>query len=269
MANDLVADILGLFGRSRKAPEDPLASATFRRVGADGESFYGKFAYRSELSVGAFPRAQEFDAVGDHLLLDELVGSEALYVKVGDWGNPWTRLEEGDVLKRRFTKVWITTGAASDALLPAITRSQVEATFLHSWGELKRKGEKSYAFRRGFKTFEGTASTTEQSLFDPLILLVPGVALVFGKRGGTVAIRNSDSANSLLVRHGLVGVLGSENYWEIYPGEIHVFRVGSRIHSTTDTIVVATRGGACKYSFLTSAFDIDRADLDQTIMPGS
>ncbi len=214
-------------------------------------------------------RAQEFDAVGDTLLLDELVGSEALYVKLGDWGNPWVRLEEGDSLTRRFTKVWVTIAAAPDSAFANLTtRAPVEATFLHSWGPLKRKGSKSYGFRRGFKSFQGTASTVEQSVFTPIISLVPGVSLVFGKRGGRLLVRNSDRFNTLKIRHGVVGVLGAEGYWELYPGESETFPLAGRVHSSSDTILVAAPAGTCSYGVLTSAFDIDRADLDQTVLPG-
>ena len=206
--------------------------------------------------------------MGDNLLLDELVGSEALYVKLGDWGNAWIRLEEGDTLKGRFAKIWITTGAASDSLITGLTRSSVEATFLHSWGPLKEKAVKTYGFRRGFKAFRGTATVSEQSVFAPLVALAPNVALVFGKRGGSVVIRNRDSGNTLLIRHGIPGSLGSEDYWELYPGETQSFPLASRIHSASDTIIVACAVGTCKYGFISSAFDVDRADLDQTVMAG-
>jgi hypothetical protein len=264
LAEDTLTRLLGIFrSPGRAIPEDPLRSKSYR----EGQS-YGKFAYRQESSVGFYPRAQEIDAVGDTLLLDELVGSESLYVKLGSWGNPWTRLEEGDELTGRFAKLWITTGAASDAALGSVGRSKVEATFLTSWGRFKRKGQKTYGMRRGFKSFRGSATTVESSLFAPLVALVPSVALVFGKRGGSVVVRNRDLANTLLVRHGVPGVLGSDDYWEIYPGEAESFPLASRIHSSDDTIIVATAAGTCDYGFLTSAFDIDRADLDQTIMPG-
>lgn len=240
----------------------------YRRQGADPSRVYGKFAYRSEASVVGTPKPVEFEAVGDTLHLDELVGSEALYVKVGDQGNPWVRMEEGDELRRRFDKVWVTHGGAQDTDLGTLARAVTEATFLHSWGSLKKKGDKSYGFRRGFKAFRGSASATEQSLFAPLQALAPGVPLVFGKRGGTIVVRNRDSSNVLLLRHGVVGAPGSEDYWELYPGEALPIAVASRVHSMGDTIVVKTPGGACLYGFLCSAFDVDRADLNQTIMRG-
>lgn len=263
---DVITDFLRTLGLSPKEPDDPLASRVFRRVGQDDSTYYGRFAYKSETSIAVVPRAQEFDAVGDHLLLDELVGSEAVYIKVGDWGNPWIRLEEGDVIRRRFTKLWVTVAAPAD--IANIGRVQVEATFLHSWGPLKKKGGKAYGYRRGFKTFRGTATVTEESAFKPIVDLCPGVALVFGKRGGRLNIRNRDKTNTLLVRHGVKAVVGSDDYWEIYPGECQTFPLESRIHTPTDSILVKTAAGTCLYGVLTSAFDIDRADLNQTLMAG-
>jgi hypothetical protein len=252
----------------RNPMTDPLRAPVYRRVGADPRRVYGKFAFRSEPSVGAIPRPQLFDAVGDWLMLDELVGSEALYVRVGDTGNPWLRMEEGDILTRSFDEIWVTTGAAPDSSIEDLARCVTEATFLHSHGALKKKGDKSYAFRRGFKAYRGTASTTEQSLFKPLADQCPTVNLVFGKRGGTVAIKNVDFSNTLLVRYGAPGSLGNEDYWPMSPGESLAVGVGSRIHSVADSILVATAAGECEYAFLTSAFDIDRADLDQTSLSG-
>jgi len=175
-------------------------------------------------------------------------------------------MEEGDVLTRSFDRVFVTTGAAPDSEIEDLTRCVTEATFLHSHGPLKKKGDKSYAFRRGFKAYRGTASTTEQSLFKPLADQCPTVNLVFGKRGGTIAIKNRDFSNTLLVRYGTAGVPGNEDYWEMSPGESLALGVGSRIHSVADTILVATAAGECDYGFLASAFDIDRADLDQTLL---
>lgn len=236
--------------------------------GNDPGSIYGKFAYRSETSVGALPRAAEIDAVGDTLLLDELVGSEALYVRVGDYGNPWVRMEEGDTLERRFDKVFVTTGAAGDSAIPGIGRAIVEATFLFSWGPFKRKANKEHGFRRGFKTFRGTATTVESSLFAPIVSLAPGAPIVIGKRGGTLVVKNRDLANTLLLRHGVPGVIGSDDYFELLPGQCWTIPLAGRIHTPSDTLVVACAAGTCDYGFACSAFDVDRADLNQTLMTG-
>lgn len=264
---DFISDFFRSLGiAEREAPTDPLQSRVFRRAGQDDATYYGRFAYKSEASIGPVPRAQYFEAVGDHLLLDELVGSEAVYVKLGEWGNPWVRLEEGDTLRRRFIRVWVTVAASPD--ISNISRAQVEATFLHSWGPLKKKGGKSYGYRRGFKAFRGTATTSEESAFKPLVDFCPGVALVFGKRGGRLNIRNRDRTNTLFVRFGVKGVVGSEDLWELYPGECQTFPLEQRIHSSSDTVLVSCAAGTCAYGVLTSAFDIDRADLNQTSMAG-
>jgi hypothetical protein len=133
---------------------------------------------------------------------------------------------------------------------------------------VKTKGEKSYGFRRGFKTFRGTATTAESSLFSPLVAIAPGVPFVFGKRGGTIVIRNRSFATTLLLRHGVPGVVGSESYFDVYPGETVTLALASRIHTPGDTIVVATAAGSCDYGVACSAFDIDRADVSQTLLAG-
>lgn len=270
MAKDAIADFIGSVFGSRSLPEDPLKprARRFRPGGNDPESVYGKFAYRSEASIGSIPRVAEIDAVGDTLLLDELVGSEALYVRIGEYGNPWVRMEEGDTLTRRFDKVFVTVGAAGDADLPGLARGPVEATFLNSWGKIKEKGERSDGFRRGFKTFRGTATSAESSLFSPLVALAPGAPIVIGKRGGTLIVRNRDLGNTLLLRHGVPGILGADDYFELYPGETWELRLAGRIHTPSDTIIVACVSGSCKYGFACSGFDVDRADLNQTLMSG-
>ena len=175
---------------------------------------------------------------------------------------------EGDTLTRRFDRVSVTTGAAGDAAIPGLGRSIVEATFINSWGPVKRKGERSHGFRRGFKTFRGTATTVESSIFSPLVALAPGAPVVIGKRGGTLVVRNRDLANTLLLRHGVPGVLGSDDYFELYAGETWTIPLAGRIHTPTDTLIVACLSGTCKYGFACSGFDIDRADLNQTLMAG-
>jgi hypothetical protein len=166
---------------------------------------------------------QEVTAMGTHIYLAELNGSDSVSVKLDVPGAGWIEMEEGDIVSREFTRFWIRSNSrfGSSANGFRTLGGPCEATFYVSFGPMILRAPKKYGFRSGFFTVGGVATTIGVDAFGGFATqyaaLFPKGLPAYGKYGGTILIRNRDTTNAIYVYMGTVGSFVSAS--GVYPDE--------------------------------------------------
>jgi len=199
-----------------------------------------------------------YQYAGDHLTVIQLQGPFHLGIAVNK-GKAFIPVREGDVITRRFTE--FRAKAFAPFALPSAGPSLSSGNFLGrmivgvSWGPLLRQGVFKPGFSAGCPKFRGTATTTGVTLYGGADAQVDGgTARTICHWGGTVMIRNRDTAQSLFLYDGIggdfnpAGVGGQSDplgSWEILPGEVLSLDANSKLSSrrTIGTSTVPT--GLC------------------------
>lgn len=271
---------------------DRLRSAlTFGRLSEFEKTAFETYRrHRVEILVGGGVAAnpyqtpggrKTFEAEGDHLTITYVSGGTPLYVRVGSPENPFIRMREGLVIKRRFRSIEVRTGAHREHPNLYGVMSLAHAEFFTSFGELLVLPAKDHGIGREFfaHTFNLSAGTGLSNLLDDLVLsddLVPTV----GRHGGTVVIKNADLAATLYLRQALAfytSLFPGTDGFELSPGEAitlqlaDVFALAGRRLADGSSLqelhgpFLSASAYPCRVSILCSSFEVDAGAPEQEL----
>lgn len=148
------------------------------------------------------------DATGDHLTVIGIRGSYPIYVKFGNFRNPWVRIQARTVYKRSFRKLWFVCGDNITAPLggQVLKQSFVEAICYASIGPLVEFSPKVPGIGKGFMALQipVAASPTETAIIDAVTSQPTIRSMTAGMEGGWMMLRNS-GAFPIDIRYGTFG----------------------------------------------------------------
>jgi hypothetical protein len=146
---------------------------------------------------------QHFPGYGTHIFVQELNGSDPIYIRLDKEDAPWIEIEEGDTVVREFDEFWVRSNSRFEIFQP---QAQVRARLVVSDGPCVLRAPKKYGFRQGFYTVGGTASDIGVDAFELFgaeygIGVFPAVM----KFGGILVIDNRDTTNDMYAYIGIPG----------------------------------------------------------------
>lgn len=210
------------------------------------------------------------DADGDHLSIAQVVGSLPVYVRLGQDSNPFIRVREGMVLTRPFRGVTFRIGGkAANEQGHQLAGARVLAYASH--GPLIQFPAKEYGFRRVPITRMGLSATTTPQGIESFVF--GASAPTFGRMGGTLLLKNTDVAATLLVQgvSGSAAALpaGGALGFPLLPGETLALQLeepaGPDVMAALDGggLYLAAAAGTCSFALLASSCEIDDSAGDQ------
>jgi len=227
-------------------------------------------------AAAAYTRDAEktFQVRGDHLHIHQVRGGVPLYVRIGQDENPWIRVREGMILTQPFEKFTVRIGNAP-YLTPDRSAAYCQAVFLSSYGPLVTYPPKGYGVTRSWEAQRDLVATNGGwqdvwQLWAAAITEDGNRAPTVGRFGGTVMIKNTGLAASLLVRNGRAfspnGTVTADG-WALEPGETLELQLEESImHTNADPaggLKVQGLGGSATFQVLISSAEADDVTLDQ------
>jgi len=219
-------------------------------------------------SVPEFSRdVKSYSVTGDHLFVEEIASTVAIYLRFGGDSNPWIRLRQGVTYKRKFSKFSLFSPDDQANSQPFYQQFQSTCTLYASEGPLVENGDTlADGFGKSPLILSAVATTTPINVVNNLV----GYGTfrnTLGRGGGTLIIQNTDLANTLQ----LIGYsdfkpsIVSNPGFSIFPGqnlELKLRGASSDAPAPAGAVVsgffVATLAGTCTYCVLASSYEADQ-----------
>lgn len=254
LGSGLVQPYDRLLSKIIMSPPSPQTIRLRNRTILEDDAVYHAFRYVLTQITNQAPVPKVYQFFGDHLYVAEVNTDVPVYVKLGTGGNPFFRIKAGQVIHRKFTSIMVThTPSSSDALLNI---NQDVLFYVSSGSMFEHVPEVRYGLTTANFAASGTATTTPTDFLnltgggtiDPDFQTAAWCSA--GKAGGGLIIKNTDSANTLLVAQG----------FPLAPGESLTFDLSTRF-SSKGSLRVFCAVGTCAFAFILWPFEFDSYDV--------